>query len=74
MRSKLALLGLLGAVTLLGSSLAVSAEPAAAAPTPPMPGCGNTSCHGQGICTFSPGWQCYLEPAGCAGNERCQPT
>jgi len=76
MRTKLKLIALLGAVTLLAGSLTLrpSTANAAAPATAGARVCGNNSCYGQPLCRYDLGWECYLEPAGCAGNVLCGET
>ena len=73
MPTKIKVLAALAAIVAFSGFLALA--PARAEAATPDAGstrrCSNSSCHGQGWCTYDLGWRCFLEPAGCAGNEIC---
>jgi len=73
MPNKLRLLGFLSAITVMSSALTL-APTEARATTPTRFSCSGTYCvPWTEYCSFHPGWDCYMEPDGCAVDVRCAP-
>jgi len=74
MRTKTTILALLTVVA-LGASVQLIAPSAAEASQAVRFSCTNTSCHGQPLCFYDAGWNCYLAggngSAYCDGHELC---